>query len=105
VADEQIWWRAPLEWPEEGKGRTTSLARCAVAAARRPGAAEAINPYLWKRDGERAASINVTAEAERFILPFEHGSVGADWRSEQYPVLLKRETVRTVSNRHLANVP
>jgi hypothetical protein len=63
------------------------------------------HPYLCKRDSERAASINVTAEAERFILPNEHRSVGADWRSEQYPVLLKGETVRTVSNRRLGNVP
>jgi hypothetical protein len=46
-------------------------------------------PYHWKRNGERAASINMTVAADRVILSYQRLIAGAAWRSERYPVLLE----------------
>jgi hypothetical protein len=46
-------------------------------------------PCHWKRNGQRAASINVTALVDRIILSYQRLITGVEWRSERYPVLLE----------------
>ncbi len=42
----------------------------------------------WKRHGETIASINVRVEIDRVILNYRHRKGGAEWKNEEYPVML-----------------
>ena len=46
-------------------------------------------PYHWKRNGQRAASISVTVFEGRIVLSYQRFIAEAEWRSEQYQVLLE----------------
>jgi hypothetical protein len=46
-------------------------------------------PYHWKRNGEKAASINITVAEDRVVLSYQRLIAGSEWRSERYPVLLE----------------
>jgi len=52
----------------------------------RPGQAY---PYHWRRNGERAASINITFAEDRVVLSYQRLLGGSEWRTERYSVLLE----------------
>ncbi len=43
----------------------------------------------WSRNGNRIASIEVCAEADRVVLNYRSRSHGDDWQAMEYPILLE----------------
>ena len=46
----------------------------------------------WSRNGEPFGSIRIRAESDRVFLRYRHQR-GADWKSEEYPVLDRKSVV------------
>lgn len=78
-------------WDGQRKGRTEQYPALDVRRLHRDGLLRPGQsyPYHWKRNGERAASINMTVAADRVILSYQLLIGGAEWRSERYAVLLE----------------
>jgi hypothetical protein len=46
--------------------------------------------WQWLRNGEKVASIQMRAEADRVVLTYRHRRGDGDWKDEEYPVYLQR---------------